>query len=427
MTSPWLLSLLVSFACAGEISAPVVSGLPAVPTLFAAAAGWLEPLPQQTAAPLAAVEASLTRLAAAGFQVPTLPEGLTPEQKAQRLAPILEQLKVLHAEPASFASEKAQEQDAAVELAIPHARDEVLQRAYQLSAEAKSLVWSDEGFTRAQRDELYRVAKQLGEVVENYMGLVTDANEAEFIGYTELQARARFHDAQEALVKGVERGSSGGGAKASPVAAKNSPAARVELGTKNARKLLEDMRNTKSGWGPGDLERLYLGFGFTKEEGGGHTKYKHKLLPADVYATVARHRDLAPGYAQTAVKLIDELERIANPALPESVVGSDAVPPLPLRLEDQPTQKLPAVLPEATMALDSRKSPPKTPEKPKQSPQQGAVAQRQEPSPTALAPATERQPEKKPETPAPQAEAAKNLPVPHGWWQALRRRLGFRD
>lgn len=65
------------------------------------------------------------------------------------------------------------------------------------------------------------------------------------------------------------------------------------------------MRQTKDGWKPKDFDQLYLGFGFTKKEGANHTLYVYKKY--NLVATVARHNDLATGYAATAVKLIDQL------------------------------------------------------------------------------------------------------------------------
>lgn len=75
--------------------------------------------------------------------------------------------------------------------------------------------------------------------------------------------------------------------------------------SKNAAKLLEKMRRTKSGWGRKDFSRLFLGYGFTKKEGKKHTIYlheKHKLT-----ISVPRHNSLKEWVARDTVKLIDEL------------------------------------------------------------------------------------------------------------------------
>ncbi len=75
----------------------------------------------------------------------------------------------------------------------------------------------------------------------------------------------------------------------------------------SAEKLLEKMRATKHGWSEDDFKTLYTGFGFTCI-GKGHNVFIHKQRP-HLRATVSRHRDLPPGYAQTAVKLIDRLKK----------------------------------------------------------------------------------------------------------------------
>jgi hypothetical protein len=68
--------------------------------------------------------------------------------------------------------------------------------------------------------------------------------------------------------------------------------------------LLAHMMRSKSGWGPKDLERLYLSYGFGKREGAKHTVYTHSADPLNLRATVARHSTLPNGYIQTAIRLI---------------------------------------------------------------------------------------------------------------------------
>ena len=75
------------------------------------------------------------------------------------------------------------------------------------------------------------------------------------------------------------------------------------MSSKSAEKLFTKMTASKSGWGADDLDALYTGFGFEKKEGRRHALYMHPRFPGLV-ATVARHRDLATGYVQHAVKLI---------------------------------------------------------------------------------------------------------------------------
>lgn len=66
------------------------------------------------------------------------------------------------------------------------------------------------------------------------------------------------------------------------------------------------MRQSKQGWTFDDLETLYEGFGFSYRDKGKHRVYTHAAYPT-LIATVTRHRRLAVGYIQTAIKLIDQL------------------------------------------------------------------------------------------------------------------------
>ena len=73
-----------------------------------------------------------------------------------------------------------------------------------------------------------------------------------------------------------------------------------------AEKLLEQMRNSKSNWKRADLDRLYEGFGFRIKHGADHDIVKHPGF-AQLRTTLPRHRELARGYMEFAVKLIDKL------------------------------------------------------------------------------------------------------------------------
>lgn len=73
-----------------------------------------------------------------------------------------------------------------------------------------------------------------------------------------------------------------------------------------AEKLLEQMKNSKSNWKRADLDTLYEGFGFVIKHGGNHDIYKHPKFP-ELRATLPRHRQLAKGYVEFAVKLIEKL------------------------------------------------------------------------------------------------------------------------
>jgi hypothetical protein len=74
-----------------------------------------------------------------------------------------------------------------------------------------------------------------------------------------------------------------------------------------AEKLLEQMRNSKNNWKRADLDRLYEGFGFVILHGGSHDIAKHPEFP-QLRATLPRHRELAKGYVEFAVKLIERLQ-----------------------------------------------------------------------------------------------------------------------
>ena len=73
-----------------------------------------------------------------------------------------------------------------------------------------------------------------------------------------------------------------------------------------AEKILERMRGSKSDWTRADLDRLYEGFGFIIRHGGNHDIIVHPDFP-ELRATLPRHRALARGYVEYAVRLVDKL------------------------------------------------------------------------------------------------------------------------
>lgn len=390
MATLHLLGLLCAALWAGEVS-PVSGRLPAVPPLFVA------PAVEWNAGPLSA---TLTRLNVLGVQIPSLSPELADAARLQTLAPVVAQLGHLGMDPATFAAHTAQEQDAAVEMAVAAAKEDLHLKAYDLIGRAKTLVWSEESYDKAKRDELYAVAAQLGELKEHYLGLIP-AGERDFVLQSELQARARFHDVQKALIDGKA------GTTADALIGKDSPkdgpapvaasgAKKGSAGTGTAVALLERMKATKSGWGQKDMDALYRGFGFVMEEGGSHRKYYHPKYP-QLWTMVARHNDLAPGYAQTAIKLIAQLERLQGPALPASAVEGEAVvPPLPKSSPESKPQP-PTLLAETAAPLETAQAPP--PKARKKSPPKAEP--KAAPAPAALSPATPRVEEPKAETPAP--------------------------
>jgi predicted RNA binding protein YcfA (HicA-like mRNA interferase family) len=76
--------------------------------------------------------------------------------------------------------------------------------------------------------------------------------------------------------------------------------------TAKAEKLLELMRNSRSNWKRSDLDKLYEGFGFVISHGGSHDIIKHPDFPI-LRTTLPRHHELARGYVEYAVKLVDKL------------------------------------------------------------------------------------------------------------------------
>ena len=72
--------------------------------------------------------------------------------------------------------------------------------------------------------------------------------------------------------------------------------------------LLRRMRQTPFGWEQDDFRRLDRAYGFAVIEGRRHLVGRQPNYP-DLDTTVARHQELAPAYARTAVRLIEELLR----------------------------------------------------------------------------------------------------------------------
>lgn len=73
----------------------------------------------------------------------------------------------------------------------------------------------------------------------------------------------------------------------------------------SAEDIFEGMKRTKNGWSQDDFHTLYTGYGFRCREGK-HRFYIHSIY-TDLRATVGRHKNLATGYAQHAVKIIEKL------------------------------------------------------------------------------------------------------------------------
>lgn len=76
------------------------------------------------------------------------------------------------------------------------------------------------------------------------------------------------------------------------------------------------MRHSKSKWKRSDLDRLYEGFGFIISGGAKHDIVKHPEYPS-LRTTLPRHKELAKGYVEYAVKLIDNLNELKHGTINE--------------------------------------------------------------------------------------------------------------
>lgn len=74
-------------------------------------------------------------------------------------------------------------------------------------------------------------------------------------------------------------------------------------------KLLERMRKSHSGWKRTDVEKVYLGFGFTISTGGPHDTVSHPEYP-ELVTSLPRHRRVHAYLVREAVKLIDKPESL---------------------------------------------------------------------------------------------------------------------
>lgn len=76
---------------------------------------------------------------------------------------------------------------------------------------------------------------------------------------------------------------------------------------KKARKLLERMRQSKSGWGANDLLTLYEGFGFTIRQGRRHAVITHPER-RHLRTVLPRHaKGLSEVYVSIAIAFVEEV------------------------------------------------------------------------------------------------------------------------
>ena len=76
-----------------------------------------------------------------------------------------------------------------------------------------------------------------------------------------------------------------------------------------AQKLLERMKNTKSGWGQKDFDLLFRGHDFEFREGKKHRIYWHPQFP-ELMISVPRHDSLKEWVARDAIKILSKLEEL---------------------------------------------------------------------------------------------------------------------
>lgn len=76
--------------------------------------------------------------------------------------------------------------------------------------------------------------------------------------------------------------------------------------SRKAQNLYLSMRESKSGWGQQDFQRLLEGYGLINKGGKKHAKYYHPEFP-QLWISVPRHNSLKKWVAKDAIKLIDEL------------------------------------------------------------------------------------------------------------------------
>ena len=77
---------------------------------------------------------------------------------------------------------------------------------------------------------------------------------------------------------------------------------------RSARKLLERLGDTKSGWTPEDLSQILMGHGFKRKKEARHgTFFEHPDHPADTTVIIPRH---SPCKKWVAVKILKAVRRV---------------------------------------------------------------------------------------------------------------------
>jgi hypothetical protein len=265
----------------------------------------------------------------AGAPAPALsPEAL------RSAAPLVQSLgRSLSITPQALAAMDPASRKNAVEMAVEEARENVRTKAYELQETARALSKPDRMMNKETRAELYAAVSRLMEMRDFY-GPWLDKDGAAAIedGYTLASARAwqirtslLEPEAENAPTRRTH------GRNTPPPRTAAAPVYVLDPGA-TAMKLREDMKNNKSGWGQSDLDTLYRGYGFTLREGGKHRMYTHSVFP-QLHESVSRQNDLPPGYAQSALKLIAELERLTAEQTKAAAAPATG-PPATLTLAD---------------------------------------------------------------------------------------------
>ncbi|MCR4296415.1 MAG: hypothetical protein NUW21_12830 [Elusimicrobia bacterium] len=331
------LPLLLAAALSASARAGVVA--PAGPVFAAPAGAW--------AAPLATV-----------FTDPSLSSLLPPALGAlpaltlndlRATAPLVQSLTLaLSVTPEAFNAMTPAERKGAVELAAEDAKEAVRAKAYELSETARRLSRPGRPMDREGRAELYAAVSQLMEMRDFYGAWLDEGGRAAVDEGYELASNKAW-EVRTALLQRdagpvVERA-------ARPARAEPAKPAYVLSPSGTAVKLRADMENNKNGWGQSDLDTLYSGYGFVLRQGGKHRMYYHPAFP-QLHQTVSRQNDLPPGYAQSALKLLVELERLAAEQTKTAAAPATG-PPATLNLADlsillsQPKERAPKAEPAA--------------------------------------------------------------------------------
>ena len=229
--------------------------------------------------------------------------------------------------PQALAAMDPTQRRAALELAVDDAREQVRTKAYELTEAARAAAAPGKTMDKEGRAELYGAVSKLMEMRQFY-GPWLDENTTAAIdeGY-----KVVTHRAWEVRTFLLQRDDPSVAAKPDQAPEPAAPVYVLEPSA-TAVKLRADMANNKSGWGQNDLDTLYTGYGFVLRQGGKHRFYSHPDFP-QLHESVSRQNDLPPGYAQSALKLLAELDRLVA-AQHVAAAAPATGPPAALNLAD---------------------------------------------------------------------------------------------